>query len=147
MRRLQGRGRRILKPFGEVSTREREGVLIMTTLEKLRKAFKKASEDYERADTRYKKAIGNLYMPKPCYNDGTAKEFVSVSDWLIDEQGRFMHGYATDYSDVFGTFRNGRFYERPTAYYQLRNLEIDLNNAEKARNHFLIVCNQAQIDL
>ena len=123
----------------------------MTTLEKLRKAFKKASEDYERADTRYKKAISNLYMPKSwlpgSVRDGAAEGFVSVSDWLIDEQGRFMHGYATDYSEVFGSIKNGRFYKRPSAYYQLRNLEIELNNAEKARDRFLIVCNQAQIDL
>lgn len=114
------------------------------TLIKLREAFSVAQKAFERADARYKKAIAKLYMPRIL--DTGEQSYRNVADYIVDERGR-IYSYATEYSQEFGTFRNGRFYKKPTAYYKLRVLEHDHDVAEKSRDMFKIVCNKAGIQL
>lgn len=122
------------------------------TLVKLREAFSVAQKAFERADARYKEAIAGLYMAydEQVAHRGMPAEYVrkyrDVTDYIVDERGR-IYSYATEYSQEFGTFRNGRFYKRPTAYYKLRDLEHDHAVAEKSRDMFKIVCNRAGIKL
>ena len=118
----------------------------MKTLAKLRRAFEQANKRVDKALDSYKKFLRKheFYIAVNVISDGMTyspcNRYVEVWDAIVDKNGEIKHGYATDVDDVFYIrSRSGAFRESKETYYELRNLEHDINTAEEYRDAFLTV--------